>query len=77
MNYNIKKIRKVRLRGLEPLTFWSVAKRSIQLSYRRICQYNFEILCLKFTYNMNAIFEKLSQFRMGLKSHTIIKYVIY
>ena len=25
-----------RLRGLEPLTFWSVARRSIQLSYRRI-----------------------------------------
>jgi hypothetical protein len=26
----------MRLKGLEPLTFWSATKRSIQLSYRRV-----------------------------------------
>ena len=34
-NYNING-KLVRLLGFEPRTSWSVAKRSIQLSYRRI-----------------------------------------
>ena len=30
----------VRWKGLEPPTFWFVAKHSIQLSYQRICIFN-------------------------------------
>ena len=29
----------VRRKGFEPPTFWFVAKHSIQLSYRRICDF--------------------------------------
>ena len=49
----------VRLLGFEPRTSWSVAKRSIQLSYRRqffkIKKYNF----LKFIHGINNVHKKM------------------
>ena len=40
----IRTLAMVRQKGLEPPTFWFVAKHSIQLSYSRIC--NFEPVSL-------------------------------
>ena len=39
----------VRPIGVEPITFWSVVKRSIQLSYERTCFHTNKIICTFFS----------------------------
>ena len=57
----------VRLEGLEPPTFWFVAKHSIQLSYSRICfsQLSHNNTLLR---EMQAIFSIFSKFFLEAKN---------
>ena len=57
----------VRLEGLEPPTFWFVAKHSIQLSYSRICfsQLSHNNTLLR---EMQAVFSIFSNFFLDAKN---------